>query len=427
METYNWLTMNRGFFVGDFEPTAYRTKNVELAIKGITKGTLDAGYYREKDTELICILDGKIESKGGTYKEGDILVIKSGEMVELFAAENSRILIVKFPGTKGDVHSVKWETFDVFDSFYSYYLNRLRMIANIENEITIGNQSISNEDITVLIQGYVSEDTGILVRSVRKYMPGSKILISTWDNCDTRGLEYDELVLTSDPGGIPCEIWDNFARVNNGNRQIVSTQKGLDNIETKYTLKLRSDLVLLGNDFIKYYDSANNKRNINYCLFDRRIIIGELYSRHEFVYHRCGQEYTVPKPFHPSDWYAFGLTSDLKLLYSDIPLIPESEFQYSKLVHPEYINKYKYKYSWRYTTEQHIFLNALRKKFNYINFRDWTDWNDEIIRFSDYVMKNNFVFLDTCRSQILNRNYITACFANNDFCHPEKALYNYNE
>ena len=62
MKKYKLAMMNKGYFVGDFEPNALFSKEVELSIKGITKGTLDTGYYRENDEELICVIKGKIES-----------------------------------------------------------------------------------------------------------------------------------------------------------------------------------------------------------------------------------------------------------------------------------------------------------------------------------------------------------------------------
>ena len=160
-------------------------------------------------------------------------------MIEIFALEDSQILIAKFPGTKGDNHKKKWDSYEEFDSFYSYYLNRLREISSINiNQETV-KHSIEGKDISVVVQGYVSEETKFLLYSIRKYLPEAKIIVSTWDYCCVEGWDYDVLVLNSDPGAIPCEIWDNFTRVNNGNRQILSTKNGIDKVTTKYTLKLR--------------------------------------------------------------------------------------------------------------------------------------------------------------------------------------------
>ena len=46
MEKINMKKMKRGYFIGDFEPSAFRTDAVEICSKGASKYTLDAGYYQ---------------------------------------------------------------------------------------------------------------------------------------------------------------------------------------------------------------------------------------------------------------------------------------------------------------------------------------------------------------------------------------------
>ncbi|MBR3516852.1 MAG: hypothetical protein IKO10_11110 [Lachnospiraceae bacterium] len=423
--------MHLGFFVGDFEPTVFRTNAVEMAIKQIAKGTLDGGYYREIDTEIINVLSGEVECNGEHFQKGDILLFTQGEMISIFALEDSNVLISKLPGTKGDVKKAKWDDYNSFDAYYSSYLAKLKTLmknGGIDDAPLINDTArhIDNSDISVVVQGYADDSTSYLLNSIRKYLPGSTIILSTWDYCEVSKLDYDTLVISDDPGAVPCEIWSNFDRGNNGNRQIVSTKSALNKVETKYVLKLRSDLVLLGDGFKDYLYLLAGRDN-DHSVFSERIVIGELFSRHDFVYHRNGKEYDVPKPFHPSDWFAFGLTEDVKKLYGNVNIIPDNEIQYDKLVHQDYVEKYDYKYSWRYTTEQHILLEALKDKMPRDMFRDWTDWNEENIEYSRKIMLNNFVFLDMARSDILNMKYITASFANNGLRHPEKKLYIFEE
>lgn len=431
MKHFHIEDMHLGFFVGDFEPSVFRTDAVEMAIKQIAKGTLDSGYYREVDTEIINVLSGEIECNGKQFRAGDILLYKPGEMINIFALEDTKVLISKFPGTKGDVKAARWEDYNSFDAFYSSYLSKLKLLiknSGIDDSSVLNERAryINNSDISVVVQGYADDSTSYLLNSIRKYLPGSTIILSTWGYCNTSKLDYDKLVISDDPGAIPCEIWSNFDRGNNGNRQIVSTKSGLNEVDTKYVLKLRSDLVLLGDGFKKYLYLLV-ERDDDYLVFDERIVIGELFSRHNFVYHRNGKEYDVPKPFHPSDWFAFGLTEDVKKLYGNVSIIPDDEIQYDQLVHQDYVKKYDYKYSWRYTTEQHILLEALKDKMPQNMFRDWTDWNEKNIEYSRKIMLNNFVFLDMARSDILNLKYITASFANNSLRHPEKKLYVFEE
>ena len=427
MEFFDIRKMELGYFIGDFNPTVYRTNNVELSIKTLTAGTLDSCYYRKKDTQIVCVLSGTIECFERILGKGDIVSFRPGDMISLFALEDAEILITRLPGTKNDLNDYNWNGYDDYYDYYSSYLTKLRGMVwaeGLDKNAGKGNHNIRNCDISVIVQGYVDQSTSLLLSSIRRHLEGATIILSTWDYCDVEGLDYDVLVCSNDPGAVPCEIWDGFKRGNNGNRQIVSTKAGLKKVKTKYVLKLRSDLVLLGNDFVDYM-YLNIPRNEEYTLFSERIVIGELFSRKRFIYSINENTYDIPKPFHPSDWFAFGLTEDLNRLYDPVELIPLNEFRYNDLIHKDYIEKYEYKYSWRYTTEQHIMLPSVRKKFSYRGFNDWTDWDDAVISFSDGIMKNNFVFLDTCRSAIISTKYRKMCFANNDLAHPEEGLYSF--
>ena len=128
-------------------------------------------------------------------------------------------------------------------------------------------------DITVIVQGSVYEGiTDKVIASVRQYLPESHIIFSTCDTVLSGNLQgYDELVISPDPGSYtyadrPGE------KENNINRQIVNTLAGLKLTRTKYTLKLRSDFILTGNDFLNFFDkfpSVDNK----YQVFEHKILM----------------------------------------------------------------------------------------------------------------------------------------------------------
>ena len=109
-------------------------------------------------------------------------------------------------------------------------------------------------------------------------------------------------------------------------------------------------------------------------------------------------------------------------MYDNVDLIPQEEMAGYKCKYPDWAHKNKYKYSWRYTTEQHVFLGCVRNKFGDIKFDDWTDWSDETVSFSEKVMMNNFVILDFCQHRILNTKYAPESFANSGVYYKEEAL-----
>ena len=50
--------MVRGWFVGDFEPTAYRTSEVEVAIKHYVAGDAEERHVHKVATELTAVVSG---------------------------------------------------------------------------------------------------------------------------------------------------------------------------------------------------------------------------------------------------------------------------------------------------------------------------------------------------------------------------------
>src|SRR5690606_17726021 len=115
-------------------------------------------------------------------------------------------------------------------------------------------------DISVVVQGPVQsfqdreQEPGITqkcLESVRHYLPGSTIILSTWPNQNLEGLDYDKLVISEDPGpNIRYFKRDGTPQKFNNNRQIVSSREGLRQVSTRYAVKLRSDNFLTGSQFV---------------------------------------------------------------------------------------------------------------------------------------------------------------------------------
>ncbi|MCE0558860.1 WavE lipopolysaccharide synthesis family protein [Motilimonas sp. E26] len=176
------------------------------------------------------------------------------------------------------------------------------------------------EDITIVVQGPVQNyaaramDEGITQRclqSIRTYLPGAKIILSTWHDQDLDNLDFDQLLLNKDPGtNIRYFTAPDKPKLFNNNRQIVSTLNGLAAVTTKYALKLRTDNYLISNEFIALFEQAFI-RQAEQSVFQQRIVISNTFSR----------KYAKGKPvaYHLSDFFYFGLTQDLLKLW-DIPL-----------------------------------------------------------------------------------------------------------
>lgn len=121
---------------------------------------------------------------------------------------------------------------------------------------------IDYKEISVVIQGLLTSDRykgdswiKLSCKSVRKYLPGAEIIVSTWKGADVDDIDCDILVLNDDPGSLlSCyERSQKDKTVNNINRQIVSTEEGVKKASRRYVMKLRSDSYLRNSNFLKYY------------------------------------------------------------------------------------------------------------------------------------------------------------------------------
>ncbi|WP_307993370.1 WavE lipopolysaccharide synthesis family protein [uncultured Clostridium sp.] len=246
---------------------------------------------------------------------------------------------------------------------------------------------INTEDISVVVQGAVDkENTPLCLKSIRKYLPGSEIILSTWKGTNIESLDYDKVMLNSDPGGYKDRYVHTFT--NNTLRQLVSTKNGLRRATRKYIIKMRSDLILKSNNFLTYFEKFT-MRNDEYILFEHRVIISSFFTK-KFLYSN-GRVH--PVPFHISDWFSFGLAEDIFKLY-DIELPVEPDFSWYL-----YENKYEgqkinlFNSSHQYAPEQYIGYKAFSKKFN-IRFKHYMDYNEENILSSEKLIINNFIILE---------------------------------
>jgi len=102
MQKYNLNNMVKGWFVGDFEPTLFKTQEVEVAVKIYKEGDREDWHYHKIATEITVVTKGEIEMCGQTHKTGDIIVLKPGEGTSFKSLTDSITTVVKIPGAKND-------------------------------------------------------------------------------------------------------------------------------------------------------------------------------------------------------------------------------------------------------------------------------------------------------------------------------------
>lgn len=102
MESYQLDHMLGGWFIGDFEPSVFRTKQFEVGIKKFPKGEKHAPHYHKIADEVTVIISGKVQIEGHIYPEGSIVLQHKNETSDFEVLEDTVIAVVKYPSSPGD-------------------------------------------------------------------------------------------------------------------------------------------------------------------------------------------------------------------------------------------------------------------------------------------------------------------------------------
>jgi hypothetical protein len=250
-------------------------------------------------------------------------------------------------------------------------------------------------DLSFVVQGAIDHSispmTGEAVTrsclgSLRRYHPGAEIILSTWHGQQLDGLDYDVLVLNDDPGAWNALRPDAGAvKLDNTNRQIVSTKNGLHHASRKYAAKVRSDMIFRGSQWMRHYDRYPRRAD-KWRIFKERLITCSMWARDP----HC--PYSL-QPLHPPDWVHIGLKEDVLLLW-DVELQPEPESsQWFLNRGPVPLPPPADPDIRRYSPEQYLWRTLLAK-YGPVQFEfrgDICDYNIELTKLS---FANNLIILD---------------------------------
>jgi quercetin dioxygenase-like cupin family protein len=94
--------MVRGWFVGDFEPSAVRISGAEMAVQRFQAGDIEAEHHHRAAVEVTVIVSGRAIMCGREVTTGDILVLPAGTATSFHAIEDTVTAVVKTPSVPGD-------------------------------------------------------------------------------------------------------------------------------------------------------------------------------------------------------------------------------------------------------------------------------------------------------------------------------------
>ncbi len=99
--------MIKGWFIGNFEPSLYKTNDVEIAVKRYKKGDYEEKHFHKIATEYTCIINGRVRMNDAIYNSGDIIVMEPGEATDFECLEDGTVnVVVKMPGINNDKYKI---------------------------------------------------------------------------------------------------------------------------------------------------------------------------------------------------------------------------------------------------------------------------------------------------------------------------------
>lgn len=95
--------MINGWFIGNFDPSCFKTDLFEVAVKKYQKGDCECKHFHKVASEYTLVASGKIKMNGYEYAEGSIVLMEPGESTDFECLINNTVcVVVKIPCVKND-------------------------------------------------------------------------------------------------------------------------------------------------------------------------------------------------------------------------------------------------------------------------------------------------------------------------------------
>lgn len=102
LEKFNLDDMIKGWFIGNFEPSLFKTNDFEVGVKKYKMGEVENSHFHKIATEFTVIISGQVEMNKVVYQENDIIKIIPGLATNFKALTDVITVVVKVPGANDD-------------------------------------------------------------------------------------------------------------------------------------------------------------------------------------------------------------------------------------------------------------------------------------------------------------------------------------
>lgn len=106
MEVKRIEDMVGGWFVGDFEPSVFKTKDFEVGYKIHKQGEEWPVHYHKVAKEITYLVKGKMIIGDKLLTSGDVFTIFPYEIANPYFLEDCEVIVIKTPSVPGDKYEV---------------------------------------------------------------------------------------------------------------------------------------------------------------------------------------------------------------------------------------------------------------------------------------------------------------------------------
>lgn len=102
MKKINLSSFFRGWLVGNFEPSLFKSKDIEVAIQDYMAGHTEPKHFHKVATEITVMVVGEAMFNDEKLHEGEGMIIMPGESNIFHALTDCKALVIKFPSLPED-------------------------------------------------------------------------------------------------------------------------------------------------------------------------------------------------------------------------------------------------------------------------------------------------------------------------------------
>ena len=99
--------MKGGWFIGNFEPSVFKTTEFEVGYKIHPAGDKWDAHYHKLSVEINLLVRGSMVIQGKTLNAGDIFVLERYEVTDPVYLTDCEIIVVKVPSSPSDKYMVE--------------------------------------------------------------------------------------------------------------------------------------------------------------------------------------------------------------------------------------------------------------------------------------------------------------------------------